>query len=44
MNMSIYPIPLGFDQAYIIQGEGVVMIDGGAPKKAKAFIKGIKKL
>jgi len=41
MNMSIYPIPLGFDQAYIIQGD---MIDGGAPKKAKAFIKGIKKL
>ncbi len=43
MNISIYPITLGFDQGYIIQGEGVVMIDGGAPKKAKAFIKGIKK-
>jgi hydroxyacylglutathione hydrolase len=43
MNISIYPIPLGVDQGYIIQGEGVVMIDGGAPKKAKAFIKGIKK-
>jgi hydroxyacylglutathione hydrolase len=42
MNMTIYPIPLGVDKAYIIQGEGVVMIDGGAPKKAKAFIKGIK--
>jgi len=43
MNISIYPIPLGVDQGYIVQGEGVVMIDGGAPKKAKAFIKGIKK-
>ncbi len=28
MNMTIYPIPLGVDKAYIIQGEGVVMIDG----------------
>ena len=43
MNISIYPIPLGIDQGYIIQGEGVVMIDGGAPKKIKAFINGIKK-
>ncbi len=43
MNMTIYPIPLGVDKAYIIQGEGVVMIDGGAPKKAKAFLKAIKK-
>jgi hydroxyacylglutathione hydrolase len=43
MNMRIYPIPLGVGQAYIIQGEGVVMIDAGAPQKAKAFIKGLKK-
>ena len=43
MNMTIYPIPLGVGNAYIIQGEGVVMIDGGAPQKAKAFIKAIKK-
>jgi len=43
MNISIYPISLGVDQSYIIQGEGIVMIDGGAPKKANAFIKGIKK-
>jgi flavorubredoxin len=43
MNMTIYPIPLGVDKAYIIQGESVVMIDGGAPKTAKAFIKAIKK-
>ena len=44
MNISIYPIPLGFDRGYIIQGEGVIMIDGGAPKKAKAFIKGIDRI
>jgi len=43
MNMTIYPIPLGVGNTYIIQGEGVVMIDGGGPKKAKAFIKAMKK-
>jgi len=43
MSMSIYPIPLGVDWAYIIRGEGVVMVDGAAPKKAKAFIKGVNK-
>jgi len=41
--MNIYTIPLGVEHGYIIQGEGVVMIDGGAPNKAKAFIKGLKK-
>jgi hydroxyacylglutathione hydrolase len=41
--MNIYPIPLGVEQGYIIKGEGVVMVDGGAPNKAKAFIKGLKK-
>jgi hypothetical protein len=29
-NMNIYPISLGVEHGYIIQGEGVVMIDGGA--------------
>jgi len=41
--MNIYPIPLGVDQCYIIQDKGVIMIDGGAPKKRKAFIKSTKK-
>jgi len=43
MDITIYTIPLGVSQSYIIQGEGVIMIDGGAPKKAKAFTKGIDK-
>jgi len=43
MRVNIHPIMLGFDNCYVIQGEGVIAIDGGAPKKAKAFIKGIKK-
>jgi hydroxyacylglutathione hydrolase len=43
MTINIYPIPLGFGQGYIIQEEGVIMIDGGTPKKAKAFLKGINR-
>ena len=41
-HMNIYKLPLGVEHGYIIQGEGVVMIDGGAPNKAKAFINGLK--
>lgn len=43
MTTNIYPIPLGADHGYIVQGKGVIMIDGGVPKKAKAFIKGIER-
>ena len=43
MSINIYPIPLGVDRCYIIQDKGVIMIDGGAPKKRKAFIKSTKK-
>ena len=44
MNINIFPIQLGFDQGYIIQGDAVIMIDGGAPKKAKAFINGMDRI
>jgi len=44
MGASIYPIQLGFDCCYIIQDKRTIMIDGGAPGKIKAFLKGIKKL
>lgn len=40
--MEVITIPLGFDQSYIIKDEGAIMIDGGAPKKLKAFIKGLE--
>lgn len=43
MNAEIIKIPLGFDQSYIIKGESTIMIDGGAPKKIKAFINGLEK-
>jgi len=41
MNTRIYPISLGVTQGYVIREEGVVMIDGGVPGKAKAFIQGM---
>ncbi len=44
MSVNIYPVILGFDHCYIIQDEGTIMVDGGAPKMAKEFTKSIKKL
>jgi len=44
MHIDIYPLSLGIDRCYILKGEGVVMIDGGAMGKAKAFLRGIKKM
>jgi hydroxyacylglutathione hydrolase len=44
MSVNIYPVILGFDHCYIIQDEGIIMVDGGAPKKAEEFTKSIKKL
>lgn len=37
MHTNIYPIPLGFDCCYLIQDEGAILIDGGAPKKVRKF-------
>jgi len=44
MGININPIPLGFDSCYIIKDRGVIMVDGGAPKKAKDFMKGLEKV
>ncbi|UCG38585.1 MAG: MBL fold metallo-hydrolase [bacterium] len=37
MNVRITPVRLGFDQCYILQGEGVVLVDAGAPGKGAVF-------
>ena len=44
MSTNIYPIPLGIDHCYLIQDKGLVMIDGGAPKKIREFTKAIEKI
>jgi glyoxylase-like metal-dependent hydrolase (beta-lactamase superfamily II) len=43
MGASIYTIPLGFDNTYIVKDKGVIMIDSGEPKKGKTFLKDLEK-
>ncbi|RJR33000.1 MAG: MBL fold metallo-hydrolase [Desulfobacteraceae bacterium] len=44
MTVRIHPIKLGVDNCYILQDEGTVMIDGGAPNTIKKFKARIEKL
>lgn len=44
MRVNIHPIALGYDRCYVIQDEGVIMIDGGIPYKANDFVKGIERI
>ncbi len=44
MGVSIHPIALGIDRCYLIRGEKIIMIDGGAPKQGKSFMKAIERL
>ena len=44
MAAEIYPLRLGVNQAYILRDKGIVMIDGGAPGKIGAFLKGIDRI
>jgi glyoxylase-like metal-dependent hydrolase (beta-lactamase superfamily II) len=37
----ITPIPLGFDTSYVLQSDGVIVIDAGAPSMGKQFISGL---
>lgn len=41
MAVNIHSVHLGFDQCYILQGEGVMVVDGGAPGKLDTFRKSI---
>ena len=43
MRVSIHTIPLGFDNVYVVKDKGVIIIDGGNPKKGKTFLNGLKK-
>jgi len=44
MRVSIHPITLGVDNIYLIQGERIIMIDGGMPKQAQHFQKALNRL
>ena len=41
MPVNIHPIHLGLDQCYLLQGEGVILIDGGESGKADLFRRAI---
>ena len=42
MEISIFPIHMGFDTVYAVRGEGVILIDGGDPHKIAILNKGLK--
>lgn len=42
MDINITTIPLGFDQCYVLKGEGVIAIDAGEPKKGRAFARALE--
>ena len=44
MSLSIHPIKLGVARCYVLRAEGTILIDGGAPKQARNFMKGIETL
>ncbi|UCE95749.1 MAG: MBL fold metallo-hydrolase [Candidatus Bathyarchaeota archaeon] len=37
MSPKIFPISLGFNDCYLIQDDGIIMVDGGAPGKIDEF-------
>jgi glyoxylase-like metal-dependent hydrolase (beta-lactamase superfamily II) len=44
MGVDIHPIRLGIDHVYVLKGEGVVLIDGGAPRQLGNFVKGLEEV
>jgi len=43
VGVRIYPVPLGMSCAYLIQDEGIVMVDGGTPNQISGFFKAVEK-
>jgi hydroxyacylglutathione hydrolase len=43
MGVNIHPIPIGPVNSYVVQDEGVILIDCGAPDKADDFVKGVER-
>lgn len=44
MNVKIHSIKLGLDNCYVIQGEGTIIVDGGAPNQIENFKKALEEL
>lgn len=43
MDVNIHPIPVGPVNGYVIQGEGVIIVDGGTPGQADDFLTGLER-
>ena len=43
MGTAIHSIPMGVGNIYILRDRGTIVIDGGAPKKDKVFLKNLEK-
>lgn len=44
MDVNIHTIDFGFNQCYIIQSEGTVMVDGGSPNKIEEFMEAMNRI
>lgn len=44
MPIQIYPIRFGINRCYLVQDDGIIMIDGGPPNKSIAFQKFITRI
>ncbi len=44
MSVTVHPITLGFNECFLIQGKGVILIDGGGPNQARGFLEAIERL
>ncbi|MFH1134784.1 MAG: MBL fold metallo-hydrolase [Pseudomonadota bacterium] len=44
MRVSIQAIKLGVGQTFVLRGEKAVMVDAGAPRQGRRFLKGLAKL
>lgn len=43
MSVDIISISLGFDQCYVLKGEGIVVVDSGEPQKGAVFARTLEK-
>jgi glyoxylase-like metal-dependent hydrolase (beta-lactamase superfamily II) len=43
MSIKIHPIPMGPVNGYVVQGERVIMVDGGNPGQADDFLAGLER-
>lgn len=43
MTTGVFSVALGFDTCYVLEGDGVVVVDAGMPKRGRAFLAGLRR-